>query len=155
VQTVNVFATSKVYRLEVRPASASISNTWLTVFDASGAATNVYLVSPFTAASGNVLDGSVEGAYLTALGPSNPNTVVVFNTTGSDLSGPVSLLASATNTIYLMNGLVPGSTYNISVATTSGHHTIQINSGPGIPASASGTLYFRVDGNGTVTPRSL
>jgi hypothetical protein len=149
-QLVIVFATSKVYRLEVRPGGASTTNRWLTVFDASDAATNVYKVSPFTAASSNVLSGSVEGAYMTAPGTSGTNVVVLFNTTVADLSGSLSIRAPATNTVYLVNGFVPASSHAINVTTASGQHTIQINSNSGITASAVGSLYFRIDAAGTV-----
>jgi hypothetical protein len=148
-QLVNVFSASKVYRLEVRPGSPTISNRWLTVFDASDAATNVYRVSPFTTASGNVVAGSIEGAYLTPPGASGTNTVVLFNTTASDLSGSITLHAPATNTVYLLNGFVPSSTHSINVTTASGQHTIQIGAGSGLTASAVGSLYFRVDAAGT------
>jgi hypothetical protein len=151
VKTVNVFSTSKVYRLEVRPDSGSISNTWLTVFDASDAVTNVYAVSPFSAASGNVLDGNVEGAYLAAPGTSSPNAVVLFNATGLDSTGPLTLRAPANKTIYLLNGLVPGSNYDIHVTAASSQHLIQINSGSGHTASTVGSLYFRIDTAGTLT----
>ncbi len=150
-QIVNVFSTSKVYRLEVRPGSTTVSNRWLTVFDASDAATNVCTVSSFTAASGNVVAGNLEGAYLAMPSTSGTNTVVLFNTTASDLSGPLTLHAPATNTVYLLNGFVPASTHAINVTTASGQHTIQIGSGSGFTASATGSLYFRIDATGAVT----
>jgi hypothetical protein len=98
-QLVNVFSTSKVYRLEVRPGSPSVTNRWLAVFDASDTATNVYKVSPFTAASGNVVAGNIEGTYLTPPTASGTNTVVLFNTTASDLSGSHSTLRPPTLSI--------------------------------------------------------
>jgi hypothetical protein len=150
-QIVNVFATSKVYRLEVRPGSPTVSNRWLTVFDASDASTNVCRVSPFTAASGNVVAGNIEGAYLASPIASGTNTVVLFNTTASDLSGSLTLHAPATNTVYLLNGFVPASGHSINVTTASGQHTIQIGAGSGFIASATGSLYFRIDAAGTVT----
>jgi hypothetical protein len=140
-----------VYRLEVRPGSPTVSNRWLTVFDASDTATNVCKVSPFTAASGNVVTGNVEGAYLTPPSASGTNIVVLFNTTASDLSGSLTLHSTATNTLYLLNGFVPASSHAISVTTASGQHTIQIGAGPGLTASAVGSLYFRIDGTGTVS----
>ena len=150
-QLVNVFSTSKVYRLEVRPGSPAISNHWLAVFDASDIATNVYKVSPFTAASGNVLAGNIEGAYLAAPTASGTNTVVLFNTTASDLSGSLTLHAPATNTVYLLNGFVPASSHAITVTTALGQHTIQIGAGSGVTASTVGSLYFRIDATGTLS----
>jgi hypothetical protein len=150
-QIVNVFSTSKVYRLEVRPGTPGISNRWLAVFDASDAATNVCRVSAFTAASGNVVAGNIEGAYLISPIASGTNTVVLFNTTSPDLSGSLTLHAPATNTVYLLNGFIPASTHAINVTSASGQHTIQINSGSGITASTAGSLYFRVDATGTVS----
>jgi hypothetical protein len=152
-QLVNVFATSKVYRLEVRPGSPAISNRWLIVFDASDSATNVCTVSPFTSASGNVVSGNVEGAYIAAAGTGGTNTVVLFNTSPTDLSGSLTLHAPATNTMYLLNGFVPSSTHAINVTTASNQHTIQINSGSGFTASTVGSLYFRINAAGTVIPQ--
>ncbi len=149
-QLVSVFSASKVYRLEVRPGSPGISNRWLTVFDAADSATNVWKVSPFTSASGNVVSGNIEGVYLTPAS-SGTNTVVLFNTTASDLGGSVTLHAPATNTVYLVNGFVPSSAHSIDVTTASGQHTIQINSGTGFTVSVMGSLYFRINSAGNVS----
>lgn len=150
-QLVNVFSASKVYRLEVRPGSPTVSNRWLMVFDAADSATNVWKVSPLTSASGNVVSGNIEGAYLASATSSGTNTVVLFNTTASDLGGSVTLHAPATNTVYLVNGLVPSSAHSINVTTASGQHTVQINSGSGFTVSAVGSLYFRVNSAGNVS----
>jgi hypothetical protein len=150
-QLVNVFSASKVYRIEVRPGSPSFTNRWLTVFDATDASTNVCRVSPFTVASGNVVSGNLEGAYITCPGTTGTNAAVLFNTTASDISGSVTLHAPATNALYLLNGFVPSSTHSISVTTASGQQTIQINSGSGFTASTVGSLYFRIDAAGGVT----
>lgn len=151
-QLINVFSSGKVYRIEVRPGTPSTSNRWLTVFDASDSATNVCRVSPFTTASGNVVTGNIEGAYIASRATSGTNAAVLFNTTAADLSGAVTLHAPATNTVYLLNGFVPSSGHVINVTTAAGQHTIQINSGSGFTASPIGSLYFRIDAAGAITP---
>ena len=95
--------------------------------------------------------GNIEDAYIATPSASGTNTVVLFNTIASDLSGSVTLHAPATNTVYLLNGFVPSSTHSINVTTASGQHTIQISAGSGLTASAAGSLYFRIDAAGNVT----
>jgi hypothetical protein len=98
-----------------------------------------------------VVVGNAEGAYLTAPTASGTNTVVLFNTTGSDLSGSITLHSPATKTVYLLNGFVPASTHSIIVTTASGQQTIQIGVGSGLTASTAGALYFRIDAAGNVS----
>src|SRR4029453_14118782 len=67
---VNIFNSNKMYRIEVTPGNSSLSQQWLTAFDASTSAAAVALASTLSSANGNS-SANVTGALLRASSTNN------------------------------------------------------------------------------------
>jgi hypothetical protein len=142
VSIVNVFASNKLYRVEVRPATAATSMSWLTVLDATPTAAGVPLAAVVTSSS------NVKGALLTA---SSGNSVALFGAgaAGQVVSGPVTFSEPAVATKVVVTDLAPNSAYSVAVQVTGGNHNLTIQPGTGFTTSAQGSLYLNLSATGT------
>jgi hypothetical protein len=153
VQNVNVFGGGKVHRLEVRTGTPAGSARWLAVFDAAVSRAQAWTALPFTAASGNVLAGAVEGAYVSSAAPSaaEPARVALFGVEESPAVTALTLSAPAVETVYLLSDLQPGTFYSATATVAGGRHQLTLAPGGGFRSSASGCLLLRVSPSGVVT----
>jgi hypothetical protein len=143
VSVVNVFSSSKLYRVEVRPVAAATDSRWLTVLDASPTAGGVALGS-VVASSANV-----KGALLTA---ATGNRVALFGAgaVGQTVTGAVTFTEPAAATKVVVADLAPNTAYAVAAPTSGTNHNVTIQPGTGFTTSANGTLYVDIAANGAV-----
>jgi hypothetical protein len=142
---VNVFGSSKVYRLEVRPTTQATDLRWLTVFDASPSAAAVAVASAL------VSSANVKGVLLAAGGG---NSAVLFGAgaAGTNVAGAVTFTEpAAASTKVVVTDLAPGTGYAVTAVASGANHNITVQPGAGFTTSANGTLYVTVAAGGTVT----
>jgi hypothetical protein len=140
----NVFASGKLFRLEVRPPTPATTMRWLTVLDPATSSPNVLPASLVTSSS------NIQGVFLAA---SSSNKVVLFgNLAGSPLAPPITFSVTAAATTVVMTDLAPSTNYTVSVTASGGNHNVSIQPGSGIASSAKGVLYFNIAAGGGVTP---
>jgi hypothetical protein len=138
-----------VYRVEMRTATPRTTDTWLTVLDAASSAAGAYTAAPFTAATGGVLAGAMEGTALTA--PSGTQVVVLFSTSGQTLPGTLKIALQASGQV-LLTDVAPSTNYSASTALVGGKLVVTLTPNAGtLPTTANGTLWLSVAANGTVT----
>lgn len=149
VSTVNLFNKDKVYRLEVRPGAPTAINTWLTVFDASAAATQAGTATALTAADGNLSTTSAEGTLIrNAAG----NYAVLFSKTANAIAGSFTVKVPADDTYLLVADLAPSSGYSVAATIANGELTLAITPGGDTMTTAQGTLKADITAAGVVTP---
>ncbi|HWT40533.1 MAG TPA: hypothetical protein VN081_04700 [Dongiaceae bacterium] len=121
--------TPKVWQVQVRQATKTLSTNWLTLFDMADTAVSDTTV--LTSASSAVLVSSSDGA-----------TAVMFSasTAGDTYQQP------SVDADHYVAGLSPNTNYS---ATISGGN-ITVQQGSGYTSSANGVISFRVQGNSTV-----
>jgi hypothetical protein len=149
VNLVNVFNSSKVYRVEMRTATARANDTWLTVLDAASSAAGAYTAAPFTAASGGVVSGAMEGTVLTAADGSQ--VVVLFSASGQTLPGTVKIALQGASRV-LLTDLAPSTGYTASTSLAAGKLVLTLAPSGTLTTTANGTLWLNVAANGAVTP---
>src|SRR6185369_1658382 len=116
---VNVFASNKVYRLEVRPAAQATDLRWLTVFDTSASPGAVALASAITSSV------NVKGALLTAAGG---NSAALFGAAaaGTNIAGTVTFTEPAAATKVIVTDLPPGTIYAVTAVMSGTNHNVTI-----------------------------
>jgi hypothetical protein len=150
VNVVNVANSNKVYRLEVHPPAVA-SNTWLTVFDASSRATQAATAAPLTLANGGIVNGTIEGTFLTYA--DGTGLAALFSTTGAAPTLPLSFAIPATaRDRVVIPDLSPNVGYNVNATIVSGQITVQITAGTAFHASAQGVLALQIDAGGAISP---
>ena len=142
----SVFGASKLYRLEVRPATPAPTMRWLTVLDPATSTQNVLPASLISSST------NLHGVLLTS---SSGNEAVLFgDAAGQILTPPISFSVTAAATTVVVTDLAASTSYTIGVSTSGGNHTVTIQPGPGISTSAKGVLYFDLSVAGGVTAGS-
>jgi hypothetical protein len=141
---VNVFGSSKVYRLEVRPSTQATDLRWLTVFDTSASAGAVALASALTSSA------NVKG-ILQAAATGNSATLFGAGAAGTNVTGAVTFTEPAVATKVVATDLAPNSPYAVTAMLSGSNHNVTINTGTGFTTSPNGTLYVMIAANGAVT----
>ena len=147
---VNVFNSSKLYRVEVRPGAQATAHTWLTVLDAAASSGAVEKATRISAADGNVSAGAVQGALLQG---SSGNQAVLFgtNAAGTDVTGTITFTVPAAATMIVLADLPASTGYAATASLSAGKLAITAAPGSGFTTTANGTLYLSVSAAGAVT----
>lgn len=131
--TPTVFAGSDVSRLDVKPATASAQNRWLTVVDAG---------------DGNVLAGAVTGTLLRS-----PNgNYAVLNGIDETVAAPIRYRVGAENTRHIVTGLPANTTFAVTTTSDANGVVVDIEPGSGPKTSAAGVLDFTTPSSTTPPP---
>jgi hypothetical protein len=139
---VDVMDGGKVFRLEVRGASAA-SHEWLTVFDAApsvGAASSALALSA----------GPMSGVLLRR-GGGNEAVLLSQREEGQPVTEEVVYQVPAANTRHLIAGLKPGTDYSVTASKVGSQVEVHCKPGSGQSASGAGVLRFRTDTSGKVS----
>lgn len=134
----------KVWQVQIRPADASVSQRWLTVFDLSPSAAAVAKASPVS-----VLQGAITGVSLAG---SDGNSVVINSagSSGDAITGVIAYSVIAAATHHVIVGLVPNGHYTIDVSVQGDSQRVSVKPDGPYTASAKGVLDFNVSASGAV-----
>ncbi len=136
----------KAWQVQVRPPDATVSQTWLTVFDLSSTAANVATASPVT-----VNQGSITGVQLLA---NDGNSVVIGSTgaAGAALTGTISYRVAPVAAYHVITELAASTGYTVTATPNGNMRDISVSVGGTSMSSATGVLSFHVTTAGVVQP---
>lgn len=145
--TVRLYPSSpvtKVWQVQVRPATAGATQRWLTVFDLSSTASAVATTAPVS-----VTRGTFVGVRLAA---SDGNSVLLSSSgaPGVAVAGSISYTVPTAAAEHFITDVAARSGYDIVASTASGVQVISVNPGGSYTSSPEGVLNFFVSAAGVV-----
>jgi len=141
----NVFASNKLYRVNITPSTCATDLRWVTVLDAAASAAAVHGRTPLNLTN-------AKGVILAA---ADRNKIALFGAgaAGEPIAGSIVFDAPAvTTTTLVVADLLPGTTYAVSAPVDDGTHRVTISPGAsGFTTSAAGVLHVDISSAGVVT----